>query len=264
MDTMSRSFRLEGSSWRKVGRSNSSLLASELVGSEIEIARLAAYERLSESMRVATADEYSARYSRISSRRRKTKGWSFLVKDFSFRKRDTAAAADDVCSRQVVEEAALKPPPETVVLVAEKKSMKSVWFPNPHRRWPVQGWWCFLLHLALLFLLQFSSFWCYFLTCSSRRALYNLKNSNIWIHHCLWVECFKLLYAKLFFLSDATILCFKLKICNSPDNGRLESVTESEKNGKIKNNVNGKLSLGSTSSGLWWSPPTAMNPFALP
>lgn len=131
MDTMSRSFRLEGSSWRKVGRSNSSLLASELVGSEIEIARLAAYERLSESMRVATADDYSARYSRISSRRRKTRGWSFLVKAFSFRKRDTAAAADDVCSRQVVEEAALKPPPETVVLVAEKKNMKSVWFPNP-------------------------------------------------------------------------------------------------------------------------------------
>lgn len=141
MDTMmSRSFRLEGSSWRKVGRSNSSLLASELVGSETEIARLAAYERLSESMRVDTADDYSAGYSRRC--RSKRRGWSsFLVKAFSFRKRDGAsAAAYDVCSRQVAEEAALKQPPEAMVLVAEKKKMKSVWFPNPHRRWPVHGW----------------------------------------------------------------------------------------------------------------------------
>lgn len=138
MSTLSRSFRLEGSSWTKVGRSNSSLLASELVGSEIAI--VAAYERLSESMRVATVDGYSGgRYSR-SRRRSQTRGWSFLVKAFSFRKRDGAAADDDVCSGQVVVEEAAVKPPEAVVQVAAKKKMKSVWFPNPHRRWPVQGW----------------------------------------------------------------------------------------------------------------------------
>ncbi|KAA8531878.1 hypothetical protein F0562_006406 [Nyssa sinensis] len=110
MEKISRSFRLERGSSLKLGRSNSSLLASELVSSEI--ARITGYERLTESMRLT--DELS------TDRRRKNRAWKFLVKVFSFRK----IGDDDVIGQ----------PAE------EKKKSRSSWFPDPHRRWPVQGW----------------------------------------------------------------------------------------------------------------------------
>lgn len=123
---ISRSFRLErGSSLHNMlKRSNSSLLASELVSAEI--ARVTAYEKLFQSMRLT--DEYaSSSYGHDHDRRRRRNrsGWSFLTKVFSFKKK----GSHDV-----------NPPPQ-VDMAAEEKKKRSTWLPDPQRRWPVQGWW---------------------------------------------------------------------------------------------------------------------------
>ena len=122
MDFISRSFRLErGSSLKhNLGRSNSSLLASELVSSEIS--RFTAYEKLSESMRLTGE---STVY-----RRRRNKAWSFLTKVFSFNKTDRG----DVIGREGANH-----PPRTAA-ARERNSRRSSWIPDPNRRWP-QGWW---------------------------------------------------------------------------------------------------------------------------
>lgn len=123
---ISRSFRLErGSSLHNMlKRSNSSLLASELVSAEI--ARVTAYEKLSQSMRLT--DEYaSSSYGHDHDRRRRRRnrsGWSFLTKVFFFKKK----GSHDV-----------NPQPQVDMAAEEKK--KSTWLPDPQRRWPVQGWW---------------------------------------------------------------------------------------------------------------------------
>lgn len=135
-----RSFRHEGSPLRKkIGRSNSSLLDSEFL--DTEITKLAAYERLSSSMRLtANADDFSGGNGN-SSRRNKVRVWSSLMKKaFSFRKR-VGDGEEDVCRGEGMMKPAAKAPEVMVVTVAaEKKIKKSAWFPDPHRRWPVQGW----------------------------------------------------------------------------------------------------------------------------
>ncbi|KAM7516256.1 hypothetical protein LguiA_005839 [Lonicera macranthoides] len=119
MDLISRSFRLErGSSLKhNLGRSNSSLLASELVSSEIS--RFTAYDKLSQSMRLTGE---STVY-----RRRRNKAWSFLTKVFYFNKPDSA----DVIGRL-----GTNPPRKAA---GERNSRRSSWIPDPNRRWP-QGW----------------------------------------------------------------------------------------------------------------------------
>lgn len=105
------------SSFRRVRRSNSTLLASELAASEA--ARVVAYSRLSQSMRMF--DEPSCGYD---NKRRKNKALTFLMKVFSGKNTGEAAAVKG----------------QTVEKAAEQKKRRSSWLPDPRRRWPVQGW----------------------------------------------------------------------------------------------------------------------------
>ncbi|KAL7231478.1 hypothetical protein ACSBR2_009684 [Camellia fascicularis] len=119
MEIMSRSLRLERGSSLRLGRSNSSVLVSELVSSDIS--RITSYERLSKSMRLSSAESGGFH------RRRKSRAWAFLSKVFSFRRIDGEGAAENE--------------PKPPQAAAEKQNKRrSSWLPDPHRRWPVQGW----------------------------------------------------------------------------------------------------------------------------
>ncbi|CAK9152409.1 unnamed protein product [Ilex paraguariensis] len=126
MDLLSKSFRLErGSSMKRLGKSNSSLLASELASSS-EIARITAYERLSKSMRLTGESS--------GGRRRRNRAWALLSKFFCLKK-----IGDDQITVQRAAKIRAKPPTQ-VVAEEMKKKRQSSWLPDPHRRWPVQGW----------------------------------------------------------------------------------------------------------------------------
>ncbi|CAI9754179.1 unnamed protein product [Fraxinus pennsylvanica] len=89
---------------KRVGRSNSSLVASD-------VARITSYERLSESTRYESNTGCSMR----------RRAWSCVMKVFSFKKMIDGQT--------------------TTPRGAEKaKKRRSSWLPNPHQRWPVQGW----------------------------------------------------------------------------------------------------------------------------
>nr|GMC98676.1 uncharacterized protein LOC109177831 [Ipomoea batatas] len=104
------------SSFRRVGRSNSTLVASELEASEA--ARVVGYSRLSQSMRVYD-EPASCRYDK----RRKNKALTFLMKVFSCNNADAIAIKE-----------------QTAEKAAEQKKRQSSWLPDHRRRWPVQGW----------------------------------------------------------------------------------------------------------------------------
>ncbi|CAK9152412.1 unnamed protein product [Ilex paraguariensis] len=127
MDLLSKSFRLErGSSLKRLGRSNSSHLASELAFSS-EIARITAYERLSQSMRFTGESS--------GSRRRKNRALVLLSKIFCWKK----IGGDEKKGQGAVETRA-KPTTQVVPEESDmKKKRQSSWLPGPHRRWPVQG-----------------------------------------------------------------------------------------------------------------------------
>ncbi|KAL0286444.1 UNVERIFIED_CONTAM: hypothetical protein Sangu_2731400 [Sesamum angustifolium] len=126
------SFRLdESSSLRRIGRSSSSLVASELVTSEI--ARITAYEKLSQSLRV-TAEESPSTNER-KQRCRRNKAWTSLVKLFSHKKVENNR---NVKHRRVTVATVAEPP--RVVVAGDTKKSRTCWLPDPHRRWPVQGW----------------------------------------------------------------------------------------------------------------------------
>lgn len=136
----SRSCRIQrlssSSSWKRLERCNSLLLASELASSS-DIARLTGYERLegyerlSQSMRLP--NEYGGDCKLISITRKRPAAWRYLGNVFSFKRKG---------GRGKVElEAAAKPPEvEVVAPVVVKKKKRSSWLPDPDRRWPVQGW----------------------------------------------------------------------------------------------------------------------------
>lgn len=127
MDMFCGSFRLdETSSLRKLGRSSSSLVASELVTSEI--ARITAYEKLSQSMRLT--DESTTNHKHC----KRNSAWTSLLKVFSYKKVENAT----VKKRQTTAQTAAEAP--RVVDVGDAKKRRSSWIPDPHRRWPVQGW----------------------------------------------------------------------------------------------------------------------------
>ncbi|KAL0423902.1 UNVERIFIED_CONTAM: hypothetical protein Sradi_0925000 [Sesamum radiatum] len=121
----------ESSSLRRIGRSSSSLVASELVTSEI--ARITAYEKLSQSMRV-TAEESPSTNERKQHCRR-NKAWTSLVKLFSHKKVENNR---NVKHRRVTVATVAEPPRE--VVAGDTKKSRTCWLPDPHRRWPVQGW----------------------------------------------------------------------------------------------------------------------------
>ncbi|KAI3462484.1 hypothetical protein Pfo_019147 [Paulownia fortunei] len=121
------SFRLEeSSSQRRLGRSNSSLVASELVNSEV--ARITAYEKLSQSMRLT--DESSTSHQHC----RRNRAWTSVLKVFSYKK----VLNRNVKRRQTTVETVAEAP--RVVAAGDAKKRRSSWLPDPHRRWPVQGW----------------------------------------------------------------------------------------------------------------------------
>lgn len=114
----------------RLGRSNSSLLASESISTEC--ARIAGYERLSESMRLSS--EFNLHERRRS--RKNRRAWGVLSKVFSFHK---AINDHDKNNKQggVVEE---QEEEEKKNMKKKKKKQRSLWLPDPNRRWPVQGW----------------------------------------------------------------------------------------------------------------------------
>ncbi|XP_019182849.1 PREDICTED: uncharacterized protein LOC109177831 [Ipomoea nil] len=130
------------SSFRRVGRSNSTLVASELAASEA--ARVVAYSRLSQSMRVCD-EPASCRYDK----RRKNKALTFLMRVFSCKNTDATAIKGQ--TEQKKRQSSWLPDHRgkgmeiegktTEVLVEqEKKRRQPTILPNPYRRWPVQGW----------------------------------------------------------------------------------------------------------------------------
>nr|GMC96995.1 uncharacterized protein LOC109177831 [Ipomoea batatas] len=135
------------SSFRRVGRSNSTLVASELEASEA--ARVVGYSRLSQSMRVYD-EPPSCRYDK----RRKNRALAFLMKVFSCNNADAIAIKEQTAEKaaeQKKRQSSWLPDHRgkgmeneekgAEVLVEQKKKRRQpVILPNPYRRWPVQGW----------------------------------------------------------------------------------------------------------------------------
>ncbi|KAK4793482.1 hypothetical protein SAY86_023917 [Trapa natans] len=106
-------------------RSNSCRLLSESITDEC--ARVAAYERLSGSMRLSSDRDISCLGClQESNKKGGSKALALLGKIFNHRK------AEGGPDRR----------PETDMAVAEERKVKkrSSWLPDPERRWPVQGW----------------------------------------------------------------------------------------------------------------------------
>nr|KYP66759.1 hypothetical protein KK1_013067 [Cajanus cajan] len=100
----SRSFRLS--------RSHHILLSSESVTSEC--AKIAGYERLSQSLRISGEHDFSDKHKKHK------RGVGLLGKVFSFKK--------------------ISSPHEDPNKVVKKEKKRSSWLPDPDRRWPIQGW----------------------------------------------------------------------------------------------------------------------------
>ncbi|CAL5188029.1 unnamed protein product [Lathyrus oleraceus] len=94
-----------------MSRSERILLSSESVTSEC--AKIAGYERLSQSMKLDEEDEH---------KKNKKGTIGFLSKVLTLTKTSTTHEANEVA-------------------VEEKKEKKrSSWLPDPDKRWPIQGW----------------------------------------------------------------------------------------------------------------------------
>lgn len=103
-------------------RSNSSLLLSESITAEC--ARVVAYERLSESMRLSSGRDTSCLGCLEGSDKKGSRALALLGKIFSLRK---AEGGPDRRS-------------DAAVPGEKKVKKRSSWLPDPERRWPVQGW----------------------------------------------------------------------------------------------------------------------------
>ncbi|PIN00466.1 hypothetical protein CDL12_27028 [Handroanthus impetiginosus] len=118
----------ESSSLRRLGRSNSTLVESELVTSEV--ARIIAYERLSKSMRYTHESSPEIKQQQYCKKRT---AWTSVLKVFSNKKVGNV----NWKKRQTTVETVAEPPR---VAATDANKRRSSWLPNPHRRWPVQGW----------------------------------------------------------------------------------------------------------------------------
>lgn len=132
----SRSFRLS--------RSHHILLSSESVTSEC--AKIAGYERISQSMRLSGEYDFSFK------EKNRKRGVGLIGKVFSFRR---------VSSPH-------EEPNKVVETVVKKEKKRSSWLPDPDKRWPIQGWWS-----------GFSSF------CVSRQTCVKVMWSTIFFVACL-------------------------------------------------------------------------------
>lgn len=127
----SRSFRLSRSQQRI-------LLSSESVTSECT--RIAgSYERLSKSMRLSGEYDFSDQQHKKHNKR----GFGFLNKVLSLTRNSNPHEGPHVAAEAAT--------------ATKKEKKRSSWLPDPHRRWPIQGWWL-VFFLLLFFLLCLNSF----------------------------------------------------------------------------------------------------------
>lgn len=103
----SRSFRLS--------RSHHILLSSELTS---ECAKIAGYERISQSMRLTGEYDFSFK------EKKRKRGVGLIGKVFSFRRASSPH----------------EEPNKVVETVVKKEKKRSSWLPDPDKRWPIQGW----------------------------------------------------------------------------------------------------------------------------
>ncbi|CAN4116800.1 unnamed protein product [Withania somnifera] len=144
---------------RKLGRSRSTLLATELI---IPCGDSAYYERISQSMRHAEIidDNETISIIRDNWRKRKNKAWVFLMRVFSFKKLKIATNDEKISEKESVGAVVksmevvdhmnkkkmktssweMSQKPDEALVVEKKKIGKPIFLPDPYRRWPVQGW----------------------------------------------------------------------------------------------------------------------------
>ncbi|XP_055828181.1 uncharacterized protein LOC129896338 [Solanum dulcamara] len=145
------------SSIRKLGRSKSTLLTSELIN--IPCGDIDYYERISQSMRHVEIidDDEAIPIIRHKWKKKKNKAWVFLMKVFSFKKMtssDESHVGVGEKSMEVVNkmnkkemqssswerDVEITQKPDEVLVMEKKKIRQPTFLPNPYRRWPVQGW----------------------------------------------------------------------------------------------------------------------------
>ncbi|KAL2348514.1 hypothetical protein Fmac_002514 [Flemingia macrophylla] len=98
----------------RLSRSHHMLLSSESVTSGC--AKIAGYERLSQSMRLSGEHDFSDKHKKHK------RGVGVLAKVFSFKKNSLTHEFEE---------------PHKVL---KKDKKRSSWLPDPDRRWPIQGW----------------------------------------------------------------------------------------------------------------------------
>ncbi|CAK8539880.1 unnamed protein product [Lathyrus sativus] len=94
-----------------MSRSERILLSSESVTSEC--AKIAGYERLSQSTKLDEEDEH----------KKNNKGIGFLSKVLTLTKTSTTHEGNEVVEKK-----------------EKKEKKRSSWLPDPDKRWPIQGW----------------------------------------------------------------------------------------------------------------------------
>lgn len=114
-----------------MSRSERILLSSESVTSEC--AKIAGYERLSQSMKFDEEDE----------QKKNKKGIGFLSKVLiTLTKTSTTHERNEVVEKE------------------KKEKKRSSWLPDPDKRWPIQGWWLLLIKLLSKFVFDFVNLLC--------------------------------------------------------------------------------------------------------
>ncbi|KAL5099434.1 hypothetical protein RYX36_003761 [Vicia faba] len=93
-----------------MSRSERILLSSESV--TLECAKIAGYERISQSMKFDEEDEH----------KKNKKGIGFLSKILTLTKTSTTHEGNEVAEKE------------------KKEKKRSSWLPDPDKRWPIQGW----------------------------------------------------------------------------------------------------------------------------
>ncbi|WMV18130.1 hypothetical protein MTR67_011515 [Solanum verrucosum] len=145
------------SSIRKLGRSKSTLLASEFIN--IPCGDTDYYERISQSMRHVEIidDDEAIPIIRHKWKKKKNKAWVFLMKVFSFKKMRTSEechvvgeksmeVVDKIMNKKKTQSSSwerdgeITQKPDEVLVVEKKKIRQPTFLPDPYRRWPVQGW----------------------------------------------------------------------------------------------------------------------------
>jgi hypothetical protein len=101
----------------RLSKSEHILLSSESVSSEC--AKIAGYERLTQSMRLNEEYDYEEH-------KKNKRGVGFLTKVLNFTRISTPQEATETAT--------------TAAAKKEKKRKRTSWLPDPDKRWPIQVW----------------------------------------------------------------------------------------------------------------------------